>query len=161
MGERQVTVDGVTYPLSPPFMVLATQNPIEHEGTYPLPRASRPIPHAQSLGYPACQAELEILDRPSDIDHLDELAPVINRDDPAAMTAIARAVFVAPGVRDYLVDLVDASRRHGHLLSGCPPGHAEPPGRGPSPGSGRRAALRHSRRPEGTGRPSPGPSGPS
>ena len=122
MGERQVTVDGTTYALDPPFMVLATQNPIEHEGTYPLPESQLDrFLMRVSLGYPARQAELEILERPSDTDHLDELAPVVDRDDLAAMTAISGAVHVAPGVRDYLVDLAEASRHHGHLALGMSP----------------------------------------
>ncbi len=80
MAEVQVTVDGVTYPLTPPFMVIATQNPIEHEGTYPLPESQLDrFLMRVSVGYPAPQAELEILDRHGDHDPFRDITAVASR----------------------------------------------------------------------------------
>jgi MoxR-like ATPase len=122
MGEGQVTVDGSTYPMDPPFMVIATQNPIEHEGTYPLPESQldRFLMRLE-VGYPAREAEIEVLEAHGDDDRLGEIGPVARSADVAAMAATVRQVHVAPALREYLVDLADASRRHPHLTLGMSP----------------------------------------
>jgi MoxR-like ATPase len=122
MGERQVTVDGVTYPMAPPFMVIATQNPIEHEGTYPLPESQLDrFLMRLSVGYPSREAEVEVLHAHGDRDPLADLAAVANTEDIATLAAAARGVHVAPPLREYLVDLADASRRHPQLALGMSP----------------------------------------
>ncbi|HMQ27657.1 MAG TPA: MoxR family ATPase [Acidimicrobiales bacterium] len=122
MGERQVTVDGVTYPMAPPFMVIATQNPVEHEGTYPLPESQLDrFLMRLSVGYPSREAEIDVLEAHGDRDPLEGLEPVAGIDDIAALATEARAVHVAPALREYLVDLADASRHHPHLALGMSP----------------------------------------
>ena len=122
MGEGQVTVDGVTYPMEPPFMVIATQNPIEHEGTYPLPESQLDrFLMRISVGYPARDAEIEVLEAHGDHDPLADIGAVADTDDIAALAAAARAVHVAASLRGYLVDLAEASRRHPHLALGMSP----------------------------------------
>ncbi|MGH9183078.1 MAG: AAA family ATPase [Acidimicrobiales bacterium] len=122
MGERQVTVDGETYALKPPFMVIATQNPVEHEGTYRLPESQldRFLLRA-SLGYPSRGAELDILDASGGENALAELRPVAGAGDLRALAEAARSVFVAPNLRGYLVELADTSRRHPALALGMSP----------------------------------------
>jgi MoxR-like ATPase len=122
MAERQVTVDGVTYVLEPPFIVVATQNPIEMEGTYPLPEAQRDRFMARvSMGYPAAPAELDMLDRHSAADPLLELRPVADAATVRGMIATVAAVHASPAVKEYLVDLVTATRRHCDLRLGASP----------------------------------------
>ena len=122
MGERQVTVDGVTYPMAPPFMVIATQNPIEHEGTYPLPESQLDrFLMRLSVGYPSRESEIDVLEAHGDRDPLAELEPVAGTADIAALAAAARSVHVAPALREYLVDLADASRHHPQLALGMSP----------------------------------------
>src|SRR5579875_3334207 len=105
MEERQVTVDGVTYVLDPPFMVVATQNPIEMEGTYPLPEAQRDRFTARiALGYPEADAELAMLDVHGAGSPLDELEPVSDDLEIAKLIAAVREVYVADSVRRYAVD---------------------------------------------------------
>ena len=122
MAERQVTVDGVTYPLAPPFIVVATQNPIEMEGTYPLPEAQRDRFMARlSMGYPALSAELEMLDRHSAANPLGALRPVADAAAVRGMIATAAAVYAAPAVKEYLLDLTTATRHHPELRLGASP----------------------------------------
>jgi MoxR-like ATPase len=119
MGERQVTVDGVTHPLSNPFMVIATQNPIEHEGTYPLPESQLDrFLMKLSVGYPGRSAELEVLDRHGDAEPVDSLTPVINIAQLLGMANAAQQVAIAPTLRGYIIDLAEATRRHPSLLLG-------------------------------------------
>jgi len=122
MEERQVTVDGRTHVLDAPFMVIATQNPIEHEGTYPLPdsQLDRFLMRV-TVGYPARSAELDILETHAGETIVDELRPVANAKDVIAMTMAARDIHVAPSLKGYLVDLADASRRHPSLALGMSP----------------------------------------
>src|SRR5438132_10096321 len=116
MEERQVTVDGTTYPLAPPFMVIATQNPIEMEGTYPLPEAQRDRFTARlSMGYPSAAAELEMLDSHGSHDPLDDLKPVADAADVARVIELVRTVYVAPDVQRYAIDLVTATRNSAEL----------------------------------------------
>jgi MoxR-like ATPase len=122
MEERQVTVDGTTYPLEAPFMVIATQNPIDHEGTYPLPESQLDrFLLRVAVGYPDRGAELEILDTHADHSTLEELQPVATAADVRAMANAARLVHVAPSLKGYLVDLAEASRRHPGLALGMSP----------------------------------------
>ena len=122
MAEGQVTVDNATYPLGPPFMVLATQNPIEHEGTYPLPESQLDrFLMRVTMGYPGREAELQILDTHGDHNGLDDIGPVATTQDIAAMTAAVRSIHMAPALKAYLVDLADATRRHPHLALGMSP----------------------------------------
>ena len=122
MEERQVTVDGTTYPLEAPFMVIATQNPIDHEGTYPLPESQLDrFLLRVAVGYPDRGAELEILDAHADHSTLEELHPVATAADVRALANTARLVHVAPSLKGYLVDLAEASRRHPGLALGMSP----------------------------------------
>ncbi|NND04339.1 MAG: AAA family ATPase, partial [Acidimicrobiia bacterium] len=120
MEERQVTVDGVTRKLGAPFMVVATQNPIEHEGTYPLPEAQLDrFMMRLDIGYPSRDKELEMLDAHADHSTFEDLEPVLHAQDVVEMAATARAVHVAPVVKSYLVDLAEASRNDPELLLGA------------------------------------------
>jgi MoxR-like ATPase len=123
MEERQVTVDAHTYRLPRPFMVIATQNPIELEGTYPLPEAQLDrflmrIP----MGYPNRDAELTILESQGDgaVD-ADDLEPVVGANDIADAAVAVNAVHLASELRGYIVDLVTATRHHPDLLLGASP----------------------------------------
>jgi len=122
MAEGQVTVDNATYPLGPPFMVIATQNPIEHEGTYPLPESQLDrFLMRVSVGYPSRNAEIDVLDAHGDHTTLGDIDAVVTAADVEALIAIARAVHVAPALKGYLVDLADATRRHPQLALGMSP----------------------------------------
>ncbi|WP_433049485.1 AAA family ATPase [Dactylosporangium sp. CS-033363] len=122
MEERQVTVDGATYPLQIPFMVVATQNPIEMEGTYPLPEAQRDRFTARiAMGYPDMNAELAMLDVHGRHDALDDLAPVSDGSIMRRMIATVRDVHVADAVKQYAVNIVTATRESGELRLGASP----------------------------------------
>ncbi|HXO25012.1 MAG TPA: AAA family ATPase, partial [Streptosporangiaceae bacterium] len=111
MEERQVTVDGTTYPLQAPFMVIATQNPVEMEGTYPLPEAQRDRFTARlSLGYPSAAAEREMLSVHGSRSPLDDLKPVAHASDIRALVSAVHGVHVAAQIRQYVIDLVNATR---------------------------------------------------
>ncbi len=122
MEERQVTVDGTTYELERPFMVIATQNPIEMEGTYPLPEAQRDRFTARiSMGYPAPAAELEMLDVHSSSSPLDKLIPVAEASDVRGLISAVREVHMSDPVRHYIISLVTATRTHPDLRLGASP----------------------------------------
>jgi MoxR-like ATPase len=122
MEERQVTVDGVTYPLDPPFMVIATQNPVEMEGTYPLPEAQRDRFTARiALGYPSIDAELAMIDAHGAGSPLEDLDPVSDNIEVAKLVSAVRTVHIADSVRRYAVDLVTATRGHPDLRLGASP----------------------------------------
>jgi MoxR-like ATPase len=122
MEERQVTVDGVTYQLQTPFMVIATQNPIEMEGTYPLPEAQRDRFTARiAMGYPDPAAELAMLDGHGATDPLQELRPVSDAATVRQLIATVRQVHVADAVKQYAVDLVTATREAPDLRLGASP----------------------------------------
>jgi MoxR-like ATPase len=122
MEESQVTVDGSTYHLDPPFMVIATQNPIEMEGTYPLPEAQRDRFMTRiSIGYPDAEAELAMLDSHGAGSPLDQLKPVAHASDVRALVAAVREVHVSGAIRRYIVDLVNATRNSPELRLGASP----------------------------------------
>ncbi|MEW9519928.1 AAA family ATPase [Streptomyces tubercidicus] len=122
MEERQVTMDGQTYELPEPFMVVATQNPVEMEGTYPLPEAQRDRFMARvSIGYPSPAAELQMLDVHGGASPLDDLQPVAHAHDIVKLIDAVRTVHVADTVRRYTVDLVVATRSHPELRLGASP----------------------------------------
>ncbi len=122
MEERQVTVDTETHPLGTPFMVIATQNPIEHEGTYPLPEAQLDrFMLRLSIGYPTNKIEAEILSSHSSGTPLTDIGPVNDALGVAEMIVQAQHVHVAPAIRRYIVDIVEATRRHSDMYLGASP----------------------------------------
>jgi MoxR-like ATPase len=122
MEERQVTVDGRTYLLELPFMVIATQNPVEMEGTYPLPEAQRDRFMTRiSIGYPDREAELAMLDSHGSSSPLDDLKPVAHASDVRALVAAVRDVHVSAAIRHYIIDLVTATRNSAELRLGASP----------------------------------------
>jgi len=122
MEERQVTVDTVTHPLGTPFMVIATQNPIEHEGTYPLPEAQLDrFMLRLSIGYPTAEVETDILESHGAGTPLTDIEAVADAPGVAEMIDQARLVHVAPAVRRYIVDLVESTRSHPDLYLGASP----------------------------------------
>jgi MoxR-like ATPase len=122
MEERQVTVDGTTYPLGSPFVVMATQNPVEHEGVFPLPESQLDrFLMRLSIGYPGREAELAILDTHGGGSAIADLVPVATVGQVMGMVEAVRAVHVAPALKTYLVDLATASRRHASIALGMSP----------------------------------------
>ena len=122
MEERQVTVDGKTYALATPFTVVATQNPIEMEGTYALPEAQRDRFMARiSMGYPDPAAELAMLRTRATSSPLDAITPVVGGTELAAMIATARNVFASPVVEQFAVSIAQATRRDPDLRLGASP----------------------------------------
>jgi MoxR-like ATPase len=122
MEERQVTVDGTTYSLQSPFMVIATQNPVEMEGTYPLPEAQRDRFTARvSLGYPLPAAEREMLDNHGSRSPLDQLSPVARASDVQDLVVAVRSVMVSDQVKDYIISLANATRTSPELRLGASP----------------------------------------
>jgi MoxR-like ATPase len=123
MQERQVTIEGETYRLEPPFLVIATQNPIEYEGTYPLPEAQLDrFMLRTAFGYPDREDEIEVLDRRIErrMDEI-ELTPVVDRETLLEMQEAIEEVHVAPSIRRYCVDLVAATRESQNSAVGASP----------------------------------------
>ena len=119
---RQVTVDGTTYSLQAPFMVIATQNPVEMEGTYPLPEAQRDRFTARiSLGYPLPAAERDMLDTHGSSSPLDQLKPVARASDVQDLVIAVRKVLVSDQVKDYIISLANATRTSPELRLGASP----------------------------------------
>ncbi len=122
MEEGQVTVDGRSYVLGTPFIVIATQNPIEMEGTYPLPEAQRDRFMARiSMGYPDAAAELAMLRQRATSSPLDAVTPVVTREQLAAMIATARNVYASRAVEQYAVAIAQATRDNRELRLGASP----------------------------------------
>ncbi|MEV0846840.1 MoxR family ATPase [Streptomyces sp. NPDC049954] len=122
MEERQVTIDGQTYELPSPFMVVATQNPVEMEGTYPLPEAQRDRFMARvSMGYPAPEAELKMLESHGALSPLEDLQPVAHVHEIAKLIEAVRSVYLAQDIQRYAVQLVNATRNHPELRLGASP----------------------------------------
>ena len=122
MEESQVTVDGVTHRLAEPFVVLATQNPIDYEGTFPLPEAQLDRFLLRiTMGYPGKQNELEMLARQHRAHPLEDLHQVVHIDELLHAQQIVREVHVSPLVSDYIVTIVESTRRHPDALLGASP----------------------------------------
>ena len=122
MEEGQVTVDGVTYQLHQPFMVMATQNPIEMEGTYPLPEAQRDRFMARiSMGYPSAAAEIAVLDSHGGAFPLQEMTSVTDGETIARLIEIVRTLHASPSIKQYIVDLTKATRATNALRLGASP----------------------------------------
>jgi MoxR-like ATPase len=122
MEERQVTVDNTTYQLETPFMVIATQNPIEMEGTYALPEAQRDRFMARvSVGYPVEAAEIAMLDSHTGANPLDDLEPVADAAEIRKLIGIVNDVYVSQAVQRYSVALTSATRRSHELTLGASP----------------------------------------
>ena len=122
MEERQVTVDGETYGLEMPFMVLATQNPIDMEGTYPLPEAQRDrFTMRISMGYPDRNAEIAMLDEHAANDPLEDLRSVSDAAEVRSLIGAVRSVYVSDAIKAYAVDLAEATRRATEIRLGASP----------------------------------------
>ncbi|RKP48035.1 MoxR family ATPase [Cohnella endophytica] len=122
MEERQVTIDGVTYPLEAPFMVIATQNPIDNHGTFPLPEAQLDrFMMCVSMGYPTEVEEQAILRRFTQSNPLEELNPVLGREEVIELQALVPTVFVSGDVYRYLISIVSATRLHPEISFGVSP----------------------------------------
>lgn len=122
MEELQVSVDGATHHLEPPFIVLATQNPVEYEGTFPLPEAQldRFLVRV-SLGYPDFAEEIAVIERQEQTHPIDALQPVADPADVVRLQAAAREVYVDSLVRQYIVSLAEATRGHQDVALGASP----------------------------------------
>ena len=122
MQEAQLTIDGKTYPLPTPFIVLATQNPVEHTGTYPLPEAQLDRFFMQlSLGYPTHEEEIDILKRNMRARPIDELEPVASAEDILALREERKKVICADAVLDYIIQIAEATRKDERISLGISP----------------------------------------
>jgi len=122
MEEHQVTVDGVTYPTPDPFLVLATQNPIEYEGTFPLPEAQLDRFLLRiSLGYPKAAQEIAVLDAQQKTHPIDALAQVISVDELLSAQKAIRDVYLDAQIKEYIVNVVTATRKHPDIYLGASP----------------------------------------
>ncbi len=122
MEERQVTADGTTHVLPSPFMVIATQNPVDHEGTYPLPESQLDrFLMRIAMGYPSRAAEIAVLDTHSRNSVVANLTPVASLGDIEHMILVAQSIHVAPSLKAYIVDLASATRHHRDLALGASP----------------------------------------
>jgi len=122
MEERQVTVDGITHTLPRPFMVLATQNPIEYEGTFPLPEAQldRFLLRIR-LGYPSAEDEVKVLERQQFHHPIEDLVPVVSEVEVLQAQDDVRKIYVAPGVKRYIVELNRRTREFPEVYLGASP----------------------------------------
>jgi MoxR-like ATPase len=122
MAEGRVTADGITYPLKKPFLVIATQNPIDHEGTFPLPEAQLDrFLMRFSLGYPSLEEELRMLELQERSHPIEEVGPVVSPEELVAAQKVVRTVYVDEKVRRYIAEIVHATRQHEELSLGASP----------------------------------------
>jgi MoxR-like ATPase len=122
MEERQVSIDGVTRRLPHPFLVIATQNPVEHDGTYKLPESQLDrFLIRMEIGYPNRQAELDILEPNTGSELTNQLAPVVTAQDIQEMITAASRVSMVDPLKNYLVDIAHASRKHPQVALGLSP----------------------------------------
>jgi MoxR-like ATPase len=122
MEERQITVDGVTYPMEQPFLVLATQNPIEYEGTFPLPEAQLDRFMLRiSLGYPGDEDEITMLDRQQHSHPVTRIEQVISAEELVRAQNLIKDVYIDDLVKEYIVRLVKATRKHPDVYLGASP----------------------------------------
>jgi MoxR-like ATPase len=158
MEERQATIDGTTYPMPDPFLVIATQNPIEYEGTFALPEAQLDrFMLRLRLGYPQPIEEIVILDEQKRTHPLDELEEVLSVEDLREMQGAIREIYVDSTVSDYIVRLVNGTRNHADVYLGASPWFDRALSGGSGPGRSARPRLRHPRRHQGPCRAGPGP----
>ncbi|WP_370876300.1 AAA family ATPase [Neobacillus ginsengisoli] len=122
MEEASVTIDGVTHKLNKPFFVMATQNPIEYEGTYPLPEAQLDrFLLKMKMGYPDMNEEIEVLNRAQKVPPIEDLSPVIDLEGLLDLQRDIREVFVDDTIKRYIVDIVNRTRGHGSVYLGASP----------------------------------------
>ncbi|MEZ6142647.1 MAG: MoxR family ATPase [Zavarzinella sp.] len=122
MAERRVTADGKTYNLKPPFLVIATQNPVDQEGTFPLPEAQLDRFLVRlSLGYPTMEEEAKMLSRLQLGHPIDEIQPVAKAEEIIAAQQAIREIFIDDKIRDYILEIVHATREHEDVLLGASP----------------------------------------
>jgi MoxR-like ATPase len=122
MEEGQVTVDGVSYRLPEPFMVMATQNPIEYEGTFPLPEAQLDrFMMNISLGYPKTADEMKILDTHQHHHPLEDLTQIMTAEELVQIQQQIRSIHVDPSIREYIVGIANATRNHPNVYLGASP----------------------------------------
>ena len=122
MEEKQVTVDGVTYSLDAPFLVIATQNPIETAGTFPLPEAQLDrFMMKLSVGFPNKEEEIQLISRFMTENPLDTLKPVCAKEDFEMMKEECKKIFIHPALREYIVNIVQATRNHSSVALGVSP----------------------------------------
>ena len=122
MAESKVTVDGISHDLTPPFLVIATQNPIDHEGTFPLPEAQLDrFLIKLKLGYPSMEDELKMLEMLQHEHPLSHISPVVTAEELVACQHAVRNVHVDPKVRQYLMEIIHATRDHDDLGLGASP----------------------------------------
>ncbi|MGM7703782.1 AAA family ATPase [Pseudalkalibacillus sp. Hm43] len=122
MEEQSITVDGFTHKLPEPFFVMATQNPIEYEGTYPLPEAQLDRFLLKiKMGYPTASEEMQVLSRNEKAQPIDELTAVLNLDDLLKLQKQVKSVFVEESVKQYIIDLVIRTRKHSGIHLGVSP----------------------------------------
>jgi MoxR-like ATPase len=122
MSERQASIEGTTHPLPAPFVVIATQNPVEFHGTYPLPEAQLDrFAMRINLGYPSKEHELDVLFSQFHHHPLEDISPVVDGPAVLALQSAVRAVKVDRAIARYMIELVDATRHHTSLRMGCSP----------------------------------------
>jgi MoxR-like ATPase len=122
MEEKSVTVDGKTIPLQRPFFVMATQNPIEYEGTYPLPEAQLDrFLLKLTMGYPSLRDELEMLERTSKLHPIETISPVMTKEELVTVQEEVRNVYMETNVQQYIVNLVRETRNHNSIFLGVSP----------------------------------------
>ncbi len=160
MEERQATIDGTTYPMPSPFLVIATQNPIEYEGTFALPEAQLDrFMLRLRLGYPKAMEEIVILDEQKRLHPIDDLRQTLDLEELRQMQSGIKEIYVDQTVAEYIVRLVTATREHPDVYLGASPrGSLEPLSLEPGAGRARGPRLRHPRRREAAGRRRPRPS---
>ena len=122
MEEASVTIDGVTYQLEKPFFVMATQNPVEYEGTYPLPEAQLDrFLLKMKMGYPALEEEVEVLNRVEKIAPIEVIQPVISLEELRNLQKQVKQVHVDETVKRYIVELSNETRNHENIYMGVSP----------------------------------------
>jgi len=122
MEEKQVTVDGVTHRMIPPFHVLATQNPIEYEGTFPLPEGQMDRFLLRiNIGYPSLEEEVAIIERQQFVHPIEQISPVVETSDVLMIQETVKKIFVDKLIKQYIVTLVEATRRHPSIYLGSSP----------------------------------------
>jgi len=122
MEERQITVEGVTRTLPAPFHVLATQNPIEYEGTFPLPEAQLDRFLLRiSIGYPTAEEEMAIMEQQQYVHPIEKIGPVVEAEDVISIQETVKKIYVDDNVKQYIVSLVEATRHHASIYLGASP----------------------------------------